>query len=163
MGQAPTWSDVDAVLASTTLPVWIKGVMHADDALALKRRGVAGVVVSNHGGRTVDGVPASLAVLRAIRTAVGDNYPLLFDGGIRSGVDVFKAIALGANAVLIGRLQLYALSVAGALGVAHLLKLLREELEICMAQTGCASLQAVRHATLLPAMSAYSNIGATTC
>ena len=163
MEQAPTWSDVDAVLASTALPVWIKGVMHPDDALALKMRGVAGVIVSNHGGRTVDGVPASLAVLRAIRAAVGDDYPLLFDSGIRSGADVFKAIAMGADAVLIGRLQLYALSVAGALGVAHMLKLLREELEICMAQAGCATLQAVRDATLLPAIAAYPNIGVTTC
>jgi isopentenyl diphosphate isomerase/L-lactate dehydrogenase-like FMN-dependent dehydrogenase len=79
-------------------------------------------------------------MLPAIRAAVGDDYPLLLDGGIRSGTDVFKALALGADAVLVGRLQLYALSVAGALGVAHMIKLLREELEVCMALAGCATL-----------------------
>lgn len=140
MAQAPSWADLDWLLAQTRLPVVVKGVLHPQDALQMKKRGVAGLVVSNHGGRSLDGVPASLAVLPAIRAAVGDDYPLLLDSGIRSGGDVFKALALGADAVLIGRLQTYALAVAGALGVAHLLRLLREELEVCMAQAGCATL-----------------------
>jgi isopentenyl diphosphate isomerase/L-lactate dehydrogenase-like FMN-dependent dehydrogenase len=101
---------------------------------------VAGIIVSNHGGRSLDGAPPSLDVLAEVRKAVGQGYPVLFDSGIRSGADVFKALALGADAVLIGRLQVYALAVAGALGVAHMLKLLREELEICMAMTGCPTL-----------------------
>lgn len=75
---------------------------------------------------------------------MGDDFPVLFDSGIRSGSDIFKAIALGADAVLTGRLQLYALSVAGALGVAHMIKLLREELELCMAMSGCANLADIR-------------------
>jgi len=82
--------------------------------------------------------------LPAIREAVGPGYPLLFDSGIRSGADVYKAIALGADAVMVGRLRVYALAVAGALGVAHVLRLLREELEVCMAMTGCASLADIR-------------------
>lgn len=148
MREAPAWADVDWLLSNTTLPVWIKGVLHPEDALALKNRGVAGLVVSNHGGRSLDGAPASLNVLAAIRAAVGADYPLLLDGGIRSGTDVFKALALGANAVLIGRLQVYALAVAGALGVAHMLKLLCEELEVCMALAGCATLADIRGAAL---------------
>lgn len=118
----------------------VKGVLRADDAQRLQALGVAGLIVSNHGGRSLDGVPASLKVLPAIRQSVGRDYPLLLDSGVRSGSDIFKALALGANAVLIGRLQVYALAVAGALGVAHLLRSLREELEVCMAQAGCATL-----------------------
>ena len=151
MQQAPRWDDLDWLLAQTHLPVWVKGVLHPDDARALQARGVAGLVVSNHGGRGLDGAPGSLRMLPQVREAVGAAFPLLFDGGIRSGADVFKALALGADAVLIGRLQLYALSVAGALGVAHMLQLLRDELEICMAQAGCATLADVRRAALLPA------------
>lgn len=146
---APRWTDLDFVLGSTSLPVWVKGVLHEDDALMLKARGVAGLVVSNHGGRSLDGAPASLQMLPSIRRAVGDDFPLLLDSGIRSGADVFKAIALGADAVLVGRLQLYASAVAGALGIAHMIKMLREELEVCMAHSGCASLAAIRAARLV--------------
>ncbi len=147
MAQAPTLADLDWLLGETRLPVLVKGVLHPQDAALLKERGVAGVIVSNHGGRSLDGAPASLAALPAIRAAVGDAYPLLLDSGIRSGGDVFKALASGADAVLVGRLQTYALAVAGALGVAHMLRLLREELEVCMAQVGCATL-----AEISPAM-----------
>jgi isopentenyl diphosphate isomerase/L-lactate dehydrogenase-like FMN-dependent dehydrogenase len=139
MRAAPTWADLEWLMAQTSLPVWVKGVLHADDARALRSAGVAGIVVSNHGGRSLDGAPATLDVLPAIRAAVGADFPLLLDGGIRSGSDVFKALALGADGVLVGRLQLYALSVAGALGVAHMIRLLREELEVCMALAGCAT------------------------
>lgn len=148
MRTAPTWNDLDWLLTQTSLPVWVKGVLHPEDARNLRARGAAGLIVSNHGGRTLDGAPASLRALPAIRAAVGPGYPLLLDSGIRSGTDVFKALALGADAVLIGRLQMYALSVAGALGVAHLIRLLCEELEVCMALAGCASPADIREATL---------------
>ena len=140
MQQAPGWADLDWLLAQTTLPVWIEGVLHPDDARALPALGAVGLVVSNHGGRSPDGALSSLAALPAIRAAVGAECPLLFDSGIRSGADVFEALALGADAVLVGRLQAYSLAVAGALGVAHMLKLLCEELELCMALAGCATL-----------------------
>lgn len=148
MASAPSWDELRWLLSQTRLPVWAKGVMHADDALALRAAGVAGIIVSNHGGRSLDGAPATLDVLPAIRAALGAAMPVVFDGGIRSGSDVFKALALGASAVAIGRLQLYALAVAGALGVAHMLKLLREELEICMALSGCASIEDIRATAL---------------
>ena len=148
MRGAPTWDDLAWLLTQTALPVWVKGVMHADDACAALALGVAGIVVSNHGGRGLDGAPASLDALADVRAAVGALFPVLFDGGIRSGSDIFKALALGADAVLVGRLQVYALAVAGALGVAHMLKCLREELELCMALAGCATLDQIDGATL---------------
>ncbi|MBO9641705.1 MAG: alpha-hydroxy-acid oxidizing protein [Pseudacidovorax sp.] len=138
MALAPRAEDLAWLRTATPLPVWVKGVLDPVDARALADAGCAGLVVSNHGGRTVDGVAPSLSLLPAVREAVGPQVPLLFDGGIRSGADVFKALALGANAVLVGRLQLYALAAAGALGVAHLLRLLGEELQACMAVAGCA-------------------------
>lgn len=164
MAEAPGWDDLGWLLDNTRLPVLVKGVLHADDACRLKAMGVAGIVVSNHGGRALDGAPAALSMLPAIRAAVGEDYPLLLDGGVRSGSDVFKALALGADAVLIGRLQVYALAVAGALGVAHLLKLLREELELCMAQAGCATLRDLDADCLMPAAPAFSfSHGVPTC
>lgn len=148
MRGAPTWDDLAWLLSQTRLPVWVKGVLHPDDARQAMALGAAGVVVSNHGGRGLDGAPSSLDALPAIRQALGAAVPLLFDGGIRSGSDIFKALALGADAVMVGRLQVYALAVAGALGVAHMLKCLREELELCMALTGCATLAQIDAATL---------------
>ena len=148
MQNVPTREQLAWLIEQSPVPVLIKGVLHQDDALELKALGAAGVIVSNHGGRTLDGVPASLAMLPSIRAAVGDDFPLLLDSGIRSGGDIFKAIALGADAVLIGRLQVYALSVAGALGVAHMLKLLREELELTMAVAGCSSLDDIKTADM---------------
>lgn len=143
MSEAPRWPDLEWLLSNTRLPVIVKGVLHPADAVQLQQCGVSGIVVSNHGGRSLDGVPASLAVLPVIRAAVGDNFPLLLDSGVRSGSDVFKAIALGANAVMIGRPQVYALAVAGALGVAHLLRVLRDELEFCMALAGCPTIDSI--------------------
>ncbi|QXL83587.1 alpha-hydroxy acid oxidase [Comamonas sp. NLF-1-9] len=150
MRHAPTWDSLQWLLAHTRLPVWVKGVLHPEDALLLKQAGAAGIVVSNHGGRGLDGSPASLSMLPAVRAAVGADYPVLFDGGVRSGADAFKALALGANAVLLGRLQLYALAVAGALGVAHMLQLLTEELQATMALAGCARLCEITPDSLIP-------------
>ncbi len=143
MRAAPAWTTLRALVRESPLPLWVKGVAHPDDARRLVDLGVAGFVVSNHGGRSLDGAAATLAVLPPVRRAVPKPFPLLFDGGIRRGSDVFKALALGADAVLVGRLQAYALAVAGALGVAHMLRLLREELEVCMALTGCPDVAAI--------------------
>jgi isopentenyl diphosphate isomerase/L-lactate dehydrogenase-like FMN-dependent dehydrogenase len=148
MRGAPSWDDIHWAMSQTTLPVWVKGVLHPDDAVALRDAGVAGIAVSNHGGRSLDGAPSGLDVLAAVRAAVGTDFPIMYDGGVLSGSDAFKALALGANAVAIGRLQVYALSVAGALGVAHMLKLLREELEICMAMAGCATIADINRGAL---------------
>lgn len=140
MVHAPTWADLAWLRKATPLPVLVKGILHPDDAVRAVDLGLAGVVVSNHGGRTLDGLPASITALPRVRAAVGADFPVLLDGGIRRGTDVFKARALGADAVLVGRPQVYALAVAGALGVAHVLRVLREELEVTMALTGCPTL-----------------------
>ncbi|MBY0453586.1 MAG: alpha-hydroxy-acid oxidizing protein [Burkholderiaceae bacterium] len=141
---APTWEDVQWLQSITRLPVLLKGVLHPDDARQAAALGVAGLIVSNHGGRTLDTAPATAHALPRIADAVQGALPLLVDGGIRRGTDVLKAVALGASAVLIGRPALYGLAHAGAAGVAHVLRLLRDELEIAMALTGCATLT---HAT----------------
>ncbi len=141
MSEAPTWQDIEWLKQTTQLPIILKGISHPQDAQRALSIGVDGFVVSNHGGRSLDTLPATIDMLPAIRQVVGDTIPLLLDGGIRRGTDVFKALALGADAVLIGRPQIYALAVAGALGVAHMLKLLRDELEVTMALCGCATLE----------------------
>lgn len=150
MAHAPDFDDLAWIVRETALPTWVKGVMHPDDAAACIAAGAAGLVVSNHGGRGLDGAPASLSALPAIRARLGESAPILLDGGVRSGTDVFKALARGADGVLVGRLQAYALSVAGAVGVGHMIKLLREELELCMALAGCASLADIRKAEVAP-------------
>jgi len=137
---APTWGDVTWLQSHTRLPVLLKGVLHPADAAQAARLGVAGLVVSNHGGRTLDTVPATVQMLPRIVEAVAGSMPVLVDGGIRRGTDVLKAIALGASAVLVGRPYVYGLANAGAVGVAHVLRLLRDELEIAMALCGCATL-----------------------
>lgn len=137
---APTWNDVQWLQGITRLPVLLKGLLHPADAQQAAALQVAGVIVSNHGGRTLDTSPASALALPRIIDAVGGALPVLVDGGIRRGTDVLKAMALGASAVLVGRPALWGLANAGAAGVAHVLRLLCDELEIAMALTGCATL-----------------------
>lgn len=144
LATAPTWDDVGWLQSQTTLPILLKGILHPDDARQAARLGAAGVIVSNHGGRTLDTTPSTATVLPRIAQAVAGDLPLLVDGGIRRGTDVLKAVALGASAVLIGRPYIYGLANAGAIGVAHVIRLLRDELEIAMALSGCASLQELR-------------------
>ncbi|EJE51784.1 alpha-hydroxyacid dehydrogenase, FMN-dependent L-lactate dehydrogenase [Acidovorax sp. CF316] len=138
--QAPTWDDVVWLQSITRLPVLLKGVLHPADARQAAGLQVAGLVVSNHGGRTLDTAPATASALPRIVQAVEGRLPVLVDGGIRRGTDVLKAMALGASAVLVGRPVVWGLANAGAAGVAHVLRLLRDELEIAMALTGCATL-----------------------
>lgn len=145
---APTWDDVAWLQSITRLPVLLKGILHEEDARLASQLGCAGIIVSNHGGRTLDTAPATAAVLQRVRDAVAADFPVLVDGGIRRGTDVLKAIALGADAVLVGRPYVFGLANAGAMGVAHVLRLLRDELEIAMALCGCATLQDVSEATL---------------
>lgn len=139
MATAPNWDDIAWLQDHTQLPIYLKGVINPDDALKAQQMGLAGVVVSNHGGRSLDGLPAAIDCVHAVRQVVKDDFALLLDGGIRHGSDVFKALALGANAVMIGRPIMYGLAIAGALGVAHSIKLLREEFELTMALAGCAT------------------------
>jgi 4-hydroxymandelate oxidase len=136
----PQWADIAALRRQTGLPILLKGIMHPEDALRGIEAGADALIVSNHGGRVLDTMPASIEALPRIAKVVAGRVPLLLDGGISRGTDVLKALALGAQAVLVGRPILHALAVAGATGVAHVLKLLRTELEIAMAQTGCRTL-----------------------
>ncbi len=137
---APTWKDIEWLESVTTLPVLVKGIMSPQDAVTAVGAGVAGIVVSNHGGRTLDTQPATIDVLEPIAHAVDGRVPLLLDGGVRRGTDILKALALGARAVLVGRPYVYALAAAGASGVAHVLHILRTELEMAMVLTGCRRL-----------------------
>jgi 4-hydroxymandelate oxidase len=140
---APTWDDLVWLRQQTRLPLIVKGLLSARAAAQAVELGADAIVVSNHGGRVLDTAVSALEVLPAIRAATPAHIPLLMDGGVRQGTDVLKAIALGASAVLLGRPQMHALAVAGMLGVAHMLYLLRAELELAMAQTGCASLDQI--------------------
>lgn len=138
--QAPTWDDVAWLRSITRLPVLLKGITHPLDARLALEHGAAGVIVSNHGGRTLDTLPPTAELLPDVVQSVGGAMPVLVDGGIRRGTDVLKAMALGASAVLVGRPILHGLANAGAQGVAHVLRLLRDELEIAMALCGCRQL-----------------------
>lgn len=143
MQQAPTWQDVAWLREQTTLPFLIKGIMREAQALQAVALGYNGLIVSNHGGRVLDGTPAALDCLPSIAHAVSGKAAVLFDSGIRSGQDAFKALALGAQAVLVGRPYVWGLAAAGAMGVAHVLKLMRDELEMTMALMGCRSLDQI--------------------
>lgn len=145
---APRWADVAWLAGLTRLPVLLKGIMDPDDARQALDHGAAGVIVSNHGGRTLDGLPAAIDALPAVADAVDGRAPVLLDGGIRRGTDVFKALALGARAVLVGRPYVHALAAAGAVGVVHVLHLLRTELEITMALAGTATLADIDRSAL---------------
>jgi 4-hydroxymandelate oxidase len=145
---APTWKDVAWLREQTDLPILIKGVLHPDDASLAIQHGAAGLIVSNHGGRTLDTLPATVEVLPAIVDRVAGEIPVLLDGGIRRGTDILKAVALGARAVLIGRPYIYGLATAGAVGVAHVINILRAELEMAMALTGRATLDQVDRTVL---------------
>ena len=136
LSQALSWADVEWLLAHSPLPLLLKGITHPDDARQAASLGVAGLICSNHGGRVLDTLPATAELLPAIVQAVQGACPVLVDGGIRRGTDIVKALALGAQAVLIGRPVLYGLSNAGATGVAHVLRLLLDEFMAALALCG---------------------------
>lgn len=141
--QAPGWDELQWLRGQTQLPLIVKGILSPRAARRALELGADALVVSNHGGRVLDSAVSPVEVLADIRTAVGPDMPLLLDGGIRQGTDVFKALALGANAVMIGRPQFHGLAVAGMLGMAHMLHALRAEFELAMAQMGCARLEEI--------------------
>lgn len=138
-----TWEIVPWMRDVTSLPIALKGILRADDARRAVDAGVDAIVVSNHGARQLDTVPATIDALPAIAEAVGTSATLLVDGGIRRGTDVVKALALGADAVLIGRPYVWGLAVDGAAGVERVFELLRDELELAMALCGCIDVASI--------------------
>ncbi|XP_046338058.2 2-Hydroxyacid oxidase 1-like isoform X1 [Haliotis rufescens] len=155
MDPSITWNDVKWLLKFTRLPVIVKGVLTAEDSREAVSQGVSAIWVSNHGGRQLDGVPASLDVLAEVVDAVGDRCEVYLDGGVRSGYDVIKAIAIGARAVFIGRPALWGLVHKGTEGVVNLLQLVKDEVDNAMALLGVTTISEVHrghvvHESFLP-------------
>jgi L-lactate dehydrogenase (cytochrome) len=138
-----TWRDLEAVRAEWAGPLILKGVMDVEDARAAASLGADGLVVSNHGGRQLDGVPSTARALPAIAAAVGDRLTVLADGGIRTGLDVVRMLALGAKGVLLGRVWAYALAAGGEAGVRRMLELIEAEMRVAMALTGACDVGAI--------------------
>ncbi len=139
-----TWDRLGFLRQHTKLPILLKGINHPDDAQLAMDHGMDGIIVSNHGGRQIDGAMAALHALADVAAAVGGRIPVLFDSGIRSGADVFKALALGASSVLVGRPYIYGLSIAGEAGVAAVVRNILAELDLTMGLAGCRTLVNVR-------------------
>ena len=146
-----TWKDVEWLRSLTRLPVVLKGIVRADDAVRAAQAGAQAIIVSNHGARQLDGAPATLEALPLVADAVAGRCEVLMDGGIRWGTDVLKALALGARAVLVGRPVLWGLAVNGRDGVVRVLELLGTELSNAMALAGCASVAAIDRDLCRPA------------
>ncbi|GFU29453.1 hydroxyacid oxidase 1 [Nephila pilipes] len=152
-----TWKDVDWLKRITSLPIILKGILTAEDALLAIEHGVDGIIVSNHGARQLDGVPATIEVLCDIVRAVDGRCEVYMDGGIRNGTDILKALALGAKAVLIGRPVLWGLAHSGEMGVRKILQILRQEFDIAMALSGCATIHDIKP-TLVVRQESYSKL-----
>ncbi|KAM2993637.1 hypothetical protein FF2_045715 [Malus domestica] len=135
------WEDIGWLKSITNLPILIKGVLTHEDARKAVEVGVAGIVVSNHGARQLDYTPSTISILEEVVHAVGGKVPILFDGGVRRGTDVFKALALGAQAVLVGRPVVYGLAADGERGVRRVIEMLKNEFELTMALSGCPSIR----------------------
>jgi isopentenyl diphosphate isomerase/L-lactate dehydrogenase-like FMN-dependent dehydrogenase len=146
-----TWDDLAWLREHTKLPIVLKGILHPDDAREAVARGVDGVLVSNHGGRQVDGAIAALDALPGVVEAIGDEVPVLLDSGVRSGADAFKALALGARAVGLGRPAMWGLAVAGENGVRTVIRSFLAELDLTLALSGHTSLETVGPDTLVRA------------
>ncbi|MDV3456951.1 FMN-dependent L-lactate dehydrogenase LldD [Sphingomonas sp. HF-S4] len=144
-----SWRDLDFIRERWNGPLIIKGILDAEDARDAARLGADGIVVSNHGGRQLDGVPSTAHALPAIADAVGDKLTVLADGGVRSGLDVVRMLALGARGVLLGRAWAYALAAQGEAGVTHMLKLVEAEMRVAMALTGCTSIDKISRDALV--------------
>ncbi|CAH9145593.1 unnamed protein product [Cuscuta epithymum] len=140
------WKDIAWLKSISTLPILLKGILTHEDAKKALEVGVAGIIVSNHGARQLDYSPPSISVLEEAIVAVEGKIPVLFDGGVRRGTDIFKALALGAQAVLIGRPIIFGLAVKGEKGVKRVLEMLKDELELTMALSGCCTLKDITRA-----------------
>jgi L-lactate dehydrogenase (cytochrome) len=136
-----TWADIDWIRQQWKGPFVLKGILDPDDAREAKRIGVDGIIVSNHGGRQLDGAPSTIEALPPIADAIGGEMPVLLDGGVRSGLDVVKALASGADACLIGRAWAWALGAAREKGVAHVISVMRSEMLTALALTGCPDIR----------------------
>jgi 4-hydroxymandelate oxidase len=147
---ALTWDAIAWLRSITKLPVIVKGIVRADDAARAVDVGAAGIVVSNHGGRQLDSSPPTIDVLARVVDAACGRCEILLDGGVRRGTDVVKAIALGARAVLVGRPILWGLAAGGREGVAHVLAMLRRELDLAMALAGCPTIAAITRDLIAP-------------
>jgi 4-hydroxymandelate oxidase len=143
-----SWSDLEWIRGFCKLPLLLKGVLNPADADLAVKHGAAGIIVSNHGGRGLDTVPASIDALPAVAEKIAGRIPVLMDGGIRRGTDILKAIARGASAVLLGRPILYGLGVAGSAGVQNVIDILRTEFEAAMALAGRTSIKAIDSSVL---------------
>jgi L-lactate dehydrogenase (cytochrome)/(S)-mandelate dehydrogenase len=145
-----SWKDVEALRKIWTGPLILKGILHPVEAKVAINHGIDGLIVSNHGGRQLDGAPASIDALPAVIEAAGDRIPVLIDGGVRRGSDVVKALALGAKACLVGRPQLWGLAVAGEAGVAHMLDIYRQEISRVMGLCGVSRIADIGQGLLFP-------------
>jgi L-lactate dehydrogenase (cytochrome) len=136
-----TWRDIDWLRERWDGPIVVKGVLDAQDARTARSTGVEGIVVSNHGGRQLDSVPSGISALPAVVDAVGGDLTVLMDGGVRSGLDILKALALGARGCLVGRAWAYALGARGGRGVSEVIEIIKRELIVAMSLTGCVDVR----------------------
>jgi L-lactate dehydrogenase (cytochrome) len=146
---AVSWRDLDFVRQHWSGPLVIKGILDREDALVAAEAGADGIVVSNHGGRQLDGVPSTARALPPVAEAVGDRLTVLADGGVRTGLDVVRLLALGAHGVLLGRAWVYALAARGEAGVTHMLGLMEAEMRVAMALTGRTNIAAIDQSMLV--------------
>ncbi|XP_062087864.1 peroxisomal (S)-2-hydroxyacid oxidase GLO3-like isoform X2 [Humulus lupulus] len=153
-----SWEDIGWLRTITTLPILLKGILTREDASKAVAAGVAGIIVSNHGGRQLDYAPATISVLEEVVEAVGGRIPVLVDGGVRRGTDVFKALALGAQAVLVGRPVIYGVAAKGENGVRSVMEMLKNELEITMALSGCPTLNHITRSHVMTHHHPCSNL-----
>ncbi|ONM13738.1 Peroxisomal (S)-2-hydroxy-acid oxidase GLO1 [Zea mays] len=144
-----SWKDVKWLQTITSLPILVKGIVTAEDTRLAIEYGAAGIIVSNHGARQLDYVPATISCLEEVVREAKGRLPVFLDGGVRRGTDVFKALALGASGVFIGRPVLFSLAVDGEAGVRKVLQMLRDELELTMALSGCTSLREITRAHVI--------------
>eukprot|EP00252_Welwitschia_mirabilis_P010046 TRINITY_DN230_c0_g1_i2.p1 TRINITY_DN230_c0_g1~~TRINITY_DN230_c0_g1_i2.p1 ORF type:complete len:178 (-),score=27.88 TRINITY_DN230_c0_g1_i2:347-880(-) len=138
-----SWKDVKWLQTITSLPILVKGVLTAEDARLAIQAGAAGIIVSNHGARQLDYVPATISCLEEVAKATQGRIPVFLDGGVRRGTDVLKALALGASGIFIGRPVVFALAAEGEAGVRKVLQMLRDEFELAMSLAGCRSIKEI--------------------